>query len=449
MPQTRAQQRAREEQGQAVTPPQQIPNTTTTRRRRRARAQPAPTNVSVSQSEIPVSFTPVVPAVPKVREHPKVPEVRTIPSKGCVVTVFGKEHKLGEGTFTLNVQSDSSAYLRAAQQADASVADPALESSPHNPVGSGSPAVHSTNASPIQQPVVTSTQTVDPSPQPDILIPLQDTASSAQDNGEETGDSAAATAQVPALFTLASPPAGYQTLTSRVPHDPARGESKVVTISVLDGRTMTMSIPEKQLENLFDYLVKMYGAVEKIPELTSSTGKRRATEDLEDTRPARKVRIDGALTGEVLSVDRLPSHLNLCYQPKQGDATHSQKYRMIVPPPKQGNDYPVVIPTYDDQGYNTGSKIFVPVQGDEDDTDLDSELDAASSSFKENLPSEQELGQTEEVQAPQALIESSSIDIRGPEGSVQVAQEAAGNLLAQPEVPTNPLDVPETPNNRG
>ena len=355
MPRTRAQQRAQEEQGQAVSPLQRLPITsTTTRRGRRARAPPAPANAGASQSTNPISLAPVVPAVPEAPKPPKVPKVPnvpTVPSKASVVTVFGKEQKVREGTFTFD-------------------------------------------------------------------------------------------APMPAPITLASPPAGHETLASRVPHDPARGESKAVKISVHNGHTMTMNIPEKQLENLFDYLVKMYGAVEDSPVLTLATGKRRATEDLEDTRPARKVRLDGALSGEVLSVNNLPSHLDLCYQPKQGDATHSQKYRMLAPVQGQGHDYPVVIPTYDAQGYNTGSKIFVPVQGDEDDTDLDSELDAASSSFKEDLPTEQETtetGQNNELQAVQALPEASNIDTQGPEGGVQLAQEAAGNLLV----------VPETPNNRG
>ena len=352
MPRTRAQQRAQEEQGQAVSPLQRLPVTTTTRRTRRARAPPAPASAVASQSTNPISLAPLVPAVPEVREPPQVP------SKASVVSVFGKEQKVREGTFTFD-------------------------------------------------------------------------------------------APMPAPINLASPPAGHETLASRVPRDPARGEDKAVKISVHNGRTMTMNIPEKQLENLFDYLVKMYGAVEEAPVLTLSTGKRPATEDLEDTRPARKVRLDGALRGEVSSVENLPSHLNLCYQSKQGDATHSQKYRMLAPVQGQGHDYPVVIPTYDAQGYNTGSKIFVPVQGDEDDTDLDSELDAASSSFKEDVPTEQEIvetGQIDGLQAVQALPEAAGIDTQGPEGSVQLAQEhvqlgqeAGGNLLV----------VPETPNNRG
>lgn len=440
MPQTRAQQRARQAQGQTVTPPQRLPITTTTRRARQAPAQPAPINAVASQSANPFSLAPVVPKVP-------VPQVPKVPSKARIITAFSKEHKVGKDAFTFNAQSESSAHLRLAQQADPSAADAATETSPIFPIGSGSPAAYSIDASPIQRPRVVSTETANPSPLPHILAPLQDTTAVTQDNGEEIGVSAPANAQ--ASIRLASPPAAHQTLVSRVRYDPARGESKVVKISALNGPTMTMSIPEKQLENLFDYLVKMYGAVEEVPELTISTGKRRATEELEDTRPARKVRVDGASSGEVFSVDNLPSHLSLCYQPKQGDAKHSQKYRMIVQGPKEGHDYPVVIPTYDAQGHNTGSKIFVPVQGDEDDTDLDSEVDAASSVFKEDLPTEQETaetGQTDELQAAQALPEASNMDTQGPEESVQLAQEPV--QLAE-EATGNLLVMPETPNSRG
>ena len=422
MPQTRAQQRAREEQGQVVTPPQRLPDTGTSRRGRRARAHPShPSTLHVvdENSEDPISITPEVPEVPKV---PKASSVQTI-------TLFGREVRNGGG-FTFSSVPLPTAPTATPQETRPTAAS-AIDSNA-TAHGSGAASESNTHAPSPQQNQATAGSNADPA-----ILQKTEAVGAVLAPQRPRRRKRKAEDQI----ALASPPAGTHKQARAISYAAPPDGSNFLHLAASNGRSVTSCIPQKELDNLLDYVVKKYGIVDDAPKLTIGTGKRAAPEEPDDARPARRICLDGALTGTVFSVCQLPPLENLGYQPKQGDTTHSQKYRMVVPARDKSQDYPVVNPTYDSHGRNTATNVFVPVQGNEDDSDLDSELDAASSSFKENVPEEHTTGQPENVEAAQSLAEASGVGRRGSERTVQAVAESTGNAEA--------LQVPHTPNSRG
>ena len=455
MPQTRAQQRAREQQGQAVTPPQRLPDTGTNRRGRRARAQPSSLHVVDSNSEDPIfSSTPEVPQVPKVRQASSVQ----------TISLFGRDFKVKNGGgFTFSsapppiapaatppaaLAPDSTPTIHASGVAPASDTHAPFPQGNHpTAVSDADPAIlHQTEAAGA----VLASNTHAPFPQGNHPTAASDADPAILQHIEAAG--AVPAPRRPRLrkrkaevqIALASPPVGARKQASAISYAAPPDGSNFLHLVASNGRSVTSCIPQKELDNLLDYVVTKYGTVDDAPKLTIGTGKRAAAEEPDDTRPARRICLDGALTGKVLSARQLPPLENLGYQPKQGDATRSQKYRMVVPAPDKSEGYPVVIPTYNAQGHNTATNVFVPVHELEDDSDLDSELDAASSSFKENVPEEPTTGDTgrsENGETAQPMAEASGVGTRGSERHDQAAQDNTGNAEA--------LQVPQTPSSRG
>lgn len=189
-------------------------------------------------------------------------------------------------------------------------------------------------------------------------------------------------------------------------------------------RAVAMNIPAEAINHLVAGLVKKYGVIENAPKLTLATEK-------------RKPSLEEALTGKV-SNPNWPHLRCEYYQQRQDKPGRSQHYRMVEP-------------FYDEDGnsvYPPDGRVFVPILGDEDDSDLDTELDEASSSFKENISVERKndaKGQNGNSEFSSATSSSSGADTQGLEEGALVLEDAVhGEVL--PDAPA--AQAPETPRTR-
>lgn len=176
-------------------------------------------------------------------------------------------------------------------------------------------------------------------------------------------------------------------------------------------RSLAFNIPTKALRGIISDLTEKYGTIENPPKLTLST------------ENCKTIRVENTQTGRVATYDDAFIRGEY-YQTRQDKPGHSQKYRKVNP-------------VYDENGNYTNEAvdgIFVPI-GDEDDSDLDTELDNASSSFKENIPLEPGTGTVESEPSP-ALADSIGAGTLDPEEGALVVRE-------------NPTPrIPETPRTR-
>ena len=163
-------------------------------------------------------------------------------------------------------------------------------------------------------------------------------------------------------------------------------------------RSLAFDIPKKALRGIICDLTEKYGTIENPPKLTLST------------ENCKTIRVENTQTGRVATYDDA-SIRGEYYQTRQDKPGHSQKYRKVNP-------------VYDENGNYTNEAsdgVFVPID-DEDDSDLDTELDNASSSFKENIPFEPGTGTVESEPSP-ALADSIGAGTLGPEEGALVVRE--------------------------
>ena len=213
-------------------------------------------------------------------------------------------------------------------------------------------------------------------------------------------------------------------------------------------RTMAFTLPATAANAIIDDLTDKYALVTDAPKLTLDAGKREAPTNvvLEDTPPTQRPRfenaprLDNALKGKV-SHPNWSQLLSEYYQQRQDKPGHTQHYRMVEP--RYDENGMMIWPSDDDS-----NRRFIPILGDADDSDLDTELDDASSSFKENIPviSEDEAVENIEDSEPSdALVNGSGAGAHGSEEGATVLRENDGdeNVPDAPAVPN-----PETPRSR-
>ena len=236
-----------------------------------------------------------------------------------------------------------------------------------------------------------------------------------------------------------------------IPSDPAEPVAPQSTLHLLvtgpDGeRTMAFTLPAATASTIIDNLTKKYKLVSDAPKLTLDTGKREAPTkvDPEDARPRfdNAPSLDNALKGKVSHPNW--SHLQReYYQQRQDKPGHTQHYRMVEP-------------YYDEKGMMAWPRAdeqrrFIPILDEADDSDLDTELDEASSSFKENIPVISENDSIENIkdsEPSEAMVNSSRAGAYGPEEGAIVQENDGGdeNLPDAPAAPVAP--IPETPRSR-
>lgn len=173
-------------------------------------------------------------------------------------------------------------------------------------------------------------------------------------------------------------------------------------------RSLAFNIPQKALRGIITDLTAKYGTIEDPPKLTLST------------ENSKTIRVENTQTGTVATYDDAYIRGEY-YQTRQDKPGHTQKYRKVNP-------------TYDENGNYTNEAlngIFVPID-DEDDSDLDTELDNASSSFKENIPLETGTGTVEGEPSP-AIADTTGAGTLGPgEGALVLREDPTPRI---PETP--------------
>ena len=216
-------------------------------------------------------------------------------------------------------------------------------------------------------------------------------------------------------------------------------------------RTMAFTLPAAAASAIIDDLTSKYKLVSGAPKLTLDAGKREAPAKVvpDDARPTQRPRFDNApsldhaLKGKVSHPNW--SHLQReYYQQRQDKPGHSQHYRMVEP-------------YYDENGMMAWPKAdeqrrFIPILDEADDSDLDTELDEASSSFKENIPVISENDSVENIKDSEpsdAMVNSPGAGAYGPEeGAIVLQEDDVGdeNIQDAPAAPA--AQIPETPRSR-
>ena len=239
-----------------------------------------------------------------------------------------------------------------------------------------------------------------------------------------------------------------------ISRDPVEPEAPQNTLHLLvtgpDGeRTMAFTLPATAANAIIDDLTNKYKLVTDAPKLTLDAGKREApiNVDLEDTRPAQRPRfenaprLDNALKGKV-SHPNWSHLLGEYYQQRQDKPGHTQHYRMVEP--RYDENGMMAWPMDDDS-----NRRFIPIVGDADDSDLDTELDDASSSFKENIPvilEDDAVENIEDSEPSDALVNGSGAGAHGPEEGAIVLRENDGGDENVPDAPA--VQNSETPRSR-
>ncbi|KAL8790494.1 MAG: hypothetical protein Q9195_006325 [Heterodermia aff. obscurata] len=212
-------------------------------------------------------------------------------------------------------------------------------------------------------------------------------------------------------------------------------------------RTMSFTLPATAADAVVENLINNYELLTDAPKLTLDTGKREAPTNVEpsDARPTQQPRFenapsfDNALQSKV-SHPNWPHLKGEYYQQRQDKFGHTQHYRMVQP-------------FYDENGMLAWPKDeerrFIPILDDLDDSDLDTELDEASSSFKENIPAISEdkaMDNIEDSEPSGALVNGSGAGAHDLEEDAMVLQENEGvNENAQVAVAAQ---NPQTPRSR-
>ena len=216
-------------------------------------------------------------------------------------------------------------------------------------------------------------------------------------------------------------------------------------------RNMAFTLPATAVNAIIHDLTSKYKLVADAPKLTLDAGKREAPTimDLDRTRPAQQRRFDNAprfddaMKGKVSHPNW--SHLQKeYYQQRQDKPGHTQHYRMVEP-------------RYDENGMmawprEDEHRRFIPILDEADDSDLDTELDDASSSFKENIPAISENNRIENIEDSEpsdALVNSSGAGAHILEESAIVLRESDRDDENARDAPAAPaVLVPETPRSR-
>ena len=379
-PKTRHQRREQESQGQPATPPTSLP--LATRRPRRAAAQPAPA------PDAPASSRPQ--RGRKSRTTPAQPS--TEPSAESTSASAGEST-----TETLPTIEQGAAVITGGPEPDNAVYQ--------NREG----------------PVVSLIPTVVP-PRPQAVRSRSERRKNAF-SFQEAYD---------------NPP-----LITREAAEPVAPETPQSTLHLLvagaDGdRTVAFTLPATAANALIEELAAKYKPVTDAPKLTLDTGKHEAVH-VDNARPAQGPRFDldnapsleDAVKGKVSHPNW--SHLRTeYYQQRQDKPGHSQHYRLIEP-------------CYDENGrmmwpQNDDGRRFIPILGDADDSDLDTELDDASSSFKENVPALSEDEQIENIENS----EPSDAVVNDPGAGAHIQEEGA--IVVQEHNDETFHDAPATQN---